>query len=139
MDLLNLRGHRLRIFLHGIVKKLITLPNPTDGIVTPHITDDSGKLLTYFLIGYAGLARHFIIGQITEMDQQRQHVIPILKCHEIIVESIHIHPDGAAADQFRHNFRHTIKIQTDIPHQTFRSRSLRPIGAKTLIMNSFHN
>ena len=73
------------------------------------------------------------------MDQQRQYVIAVPECHEIIGKSIRIYADRYTAGQLCHSSRHSVKVQPDISHQALRGRGLCPVGMKVVIVNSLHN
>ena len=139
MDLLNLRGNSLRIFMDGIKNELFAFTDPPDRIIPLHLTDRTGKFQPDLLIRNMHLLRFLIIGKISQMDQQREHIIPVLKGDQVIGKSAGIHRNINAAEQLCDCRRQAVKIQTDIAHQIFRGRAFGPVGIKFIASNSFHD
>ena len=98
MNLLNLPCHSVRISMYRIQDKLFALSDPSDGIVPLYIPDNPVEFHPYLLIRDTHPLRRLIISQLPQMNQQRQHIIPIPEGYKVIGKSFRIYLHFPAAD-----------------------------------------
>ncbi len=139
MDLFYLSCHGLLIPTYRIFNKLLTLPDPPDGVTALYLPYSSGKFHTDLFVGNTRPLGGFIIGQIPQMYQQRQHIIPVPERHQIVCKTFRVHFRLHAAHQLRNRPPQSVKVKVDVPHQTLCCRSLCPVRVKIIIADCLHD
>ena len=75
VDFLNLRCYGFCISMNCINDQPLTLPDPSERIVSLHIPDDLHKFHPDLFVWYICFSIRLIISQISQMDQQCQYVV----------------------------------------------------------------
>ena len=127
MNLLNLPCDGLFISPDGILDKPCALPHSPNGVIAFYMTDGSGEFQPNLFVGNMRPLRLFIIGQVSQMNQQRQHIVPVPESHQIVRKAFRVHLSLHAANQLRDRSAQAVKIKADIPHQAVRGGCLRPV------------
>ncbi len=125
--------YRLPISRHGVLQKLFGASqqlHPFPACTRP--LQNLLKLFPYFLI--RDMRRPLLIpGKVSQMHQERQHVIPALEGLEVILEPVRPHLD------FLIGYQPGDGLHVDIGHQGFRRRCPLPVGAALLFLHGAHH
>ncbi len=129
------------VFLHADCRLQQTVRqfNGFDQFLPPAVLYRPDKLLPDLFIGYIDLSLIGIIGQIAQMHQKGQHVIPASQRSHIILKRTGIYPASVSAQHVKHRILQSVKIQLHIKPQRFIGLRLCPIVTETAVYDRFND
>ena len=139
VHLLHIGRHCIGIPRDHIFQELFAFLQAQHSLLVGNSVDHIGKFRHDLVIGDPSDAPLFIVGQVSEMGQKRQHIVRSLEGGEVVFEAAGFVGDFQPRRQLLCGLSKPVKIQIDVIQRAIDRRALNPVGAEPPSIRRPHN
>ena len=110
------------------------------GDLAPAVSRRGAGVFTCDLaIGYEHLSAGFVVGQVSQVYEQGEHIVGAIERRHVVVVGSHVDFDPSAAHKLDHLAVQAVQVHVDIASQSLEGLCLRPVAGETPVFHRAHD
>ena len=139
MGLLHAGGHRLGVACKQGAEQLLGGSYAACDLRPTLVLRGVGVLARHLAVGHERLARALVVGEIPQVDEEREHVVGAVERRHVVGVGLRVHLDAAAAHKLHHLVVQAVEVHVDVLAQGLERLGLGPVAGELARHHGAHH